>query len=225
MIARVACPGSAVIEGGFVMLPGPNLIRQCGHCQKPFAQPTLRSGNTIGATFWTDGKREAPMLPETPWLVKCPHCGHVLWLDEATELGKEDPFVRTSRWPDAREYAEPTEPDYLAAVETPLADLPEKVRYIRMRAWWAANDRLRRDGDQGTAELPEGARRNMESLLSGLSEADEQQRLMRAELARELGRFGEAERLLAMSYADGLQHAVRRISELVGERKTRVATL
>jgi hypothetical protein len=41
------------------MLPAPNLIRQCGQCQKPFAQPTLRSGNTIGATFWTDGKREA----------------------------------------------------------------------------------------------------------------------------------------------------------------------
>jgi hypothetical protein len=165
------------------------------------------------------------MLPETPLLVKCPHCGHMLWLDEATELGKGELFGLSSRWPDARKYAELTEPDYLAAVGMPLADSAKKVGYIRMRAWWAANDRLRHDGGQGTAELSEEARRNMESLLAGLSEADEKQRLMRAELARELGRFEEAERLLAMSYADGLQHAVRRISELVKERKTRVATL
>jgi hypothetical protein len=55
------------------MLPGPNVIRQCNHCQKPFTEPTLMSGNTFGATFWTDGKQEAPMLPDMPWLVKCPH--------------------------------------------------------------------------------------------------------------------------------------------------------
>jgi hypothetical protein len=207
------------------MLPGPNLIRQCSQCQKPFAQPTLGSGNTFGATFWTDGKREAPMLPETPWLVKCPHCGNFLWLDEATELGKEDPFGRSSRWPDAQRYAELDEPDYLAAVGMRVTDSPEKVQYIRMRAWWAANDRLRRDGGERIAALSEGARRNMESLLTALSEADEQQRLMKAEVARELSRFAEAERLLAMNYSNELQPAVRRISELVRERDARVATL
>jgi hypothetical protein len=32
------------------------------------AQRTLASGNTIGARFWTDGKMEAPMLPDQPAL-------------------------------------------------------------------------------------------------------------------------------------------------------------
>ena len=207
------------------MLPGPNLIKQCSQCEQPFAEPTLMSGNTFGATFWTDGKREAPMLPETPWLVKCPHCGQMLWLDEAKELGEEEPFGRSSRWPGARRYAELTESDYLAAVGMPLADSAEKVRYIRMRAWWAANDRLRRDSGEAGGAVPEDTRHNMEALLAGLSEADQQERLMRAELARELGRFDEAVRLLATNYSDELQHVVRRISDLVKERKTRVETL
>jgi hypothetical protein len=183
------------------------------------------SGNTFGATFWTDGKREAPMLPETPWLAKCPHCGQFLWLDEAVEVGKEEAFGHNESWPDAQRYEELSEQDYMAALGMPSADSPEKVRYIRIRAWWAANDRLRRAWRLGTGSLSEEARRNMESLLTLLSEADEQQRLMRAELARELGLFEEAERLLAMEYTDQCQHAATRISALVKKRNTSVATL
>lgn len=207
------------------MLPGPKLIKQCHQCQKPFAQPTRMSGNTFRATYWTDGKREAPMLPETPWLVKCPHCGHFVWLDEAAELGQEEPYERRTRWHDAKWFGELTEQDYVAALGMTSADSPEKVRYIRMRAWWAANDRRRRDRREGTAPLSEEARTNMESIHTSLSESDEQQRLMKAELARELGRFEEAERLLSMQYCDQLQHAVQRISELVKQRNDRVATL
>lgn len=98
----------------------------------------------------------------------------MLWLNEATELGKYA-FGSGSLWSDAPRYAELTEPDYLAAVGMPLADSLQKVRYIRMSAWWAANGRLRRGRGQGSADLPEQARRTMESLLADLSEADEQQ--------------------------------------------------
>ena len=51
------------------MLPGPTTIKRCPGCKGLLAEGTLASGNTLGATFWTDGKREAPMLPEMPWLV------------------------------------------------------------------------------------------------------------------------------------------------------------
>jgi len=44
------------------------------------------SGNTFGATFWTDGKRDAPMLPDLPEFVKCPHCKLLLWINEQEEL-------------------------------------------------------------------------------------------------------------------------------------------
>jgi hypothetical protein len=104
------------------------------------------------------------------------------------------------------------------------ADTPEKVRYIRVRAWWSANDGLRPDRSRGTPSLSAEARANMESLLNSLSESDEQQRLMKAELARELGRFEEAERLLSGEYSEELQHAVKRICALVKQRSALVAT-
>jgi len=182
------------------------------------------SGNTIGASFWTDGKCEAPMLPETPWLVKCPTCGQLVWLDEAKELG-ERPFGRSSLWPGVHEYVELYELDYLEALTTNFSDSLEKVHYMRMRAWWAANDRLRIQTNEGTTSPSGETRENMESLFTSLSEADEQQRLMKAELARELGQFEEAERLLSVKYSDQLQQAVERISELVNQRIACVAIL
>ena len=44
------------------MLPGPTIIKKCLVCSKSIEHHTIGSGNTFGATFWTDGKREAPML-------------------------------------------------------------------------------------------------------------------------------------------------------------------
>jgi hypothetical protein len=46
-------------------------------------RPSCAEGNTIGAIYWTDGKREAKMLPNHPWLVKCPVCSRLFWVDEA----------------------------------------------------------------------------------------------------------------------------------------------
>ena len=70
------------------MLPGPTIIRQCAACAQPFQQETLMSGNTFGATFWTDGKMDAPMLPERYAVIKCPHCQTLLWIDEQATLGE-----------------------------------------------------------------------------------------------------------------------------------------
>jgi hypothetical protein len=94
-----------------------------------------------------------------------------------------------------------------------------------MRAWWAANDRLYRHPVEGTPRLSEEAHESMESLFGTLSEEDEQQRLMKAELARELGRYEEAARLLSLKYSDQLQDAVQRLSELVKQRNAQVTTL
>ena len=166
------------------------------------------------------------MLPETPWLVKCPHCGHLIWIDEAWQVGKKDPFGQSSRWPDALlTYEELNELEHLAALDTQLADTPKKIRYIRMRAWWQANDRFRETIPDRAADLSVQARSNMEALSNMLSESDENQRLMKAELARELGRFEEAERLLAFGYSNRVSTYVQRISELVKIRDARVAKL
>ena len=127
------------------MLPGPTILRECSSCGKHIMQHTIGSGNTFGARFWTDGKRDAPMLPDAPWLMKCPHCDTLVWIDEQRQLGELDPSEArardTDRSADARSALTPTLEDYAGFLEAGVSD-KEKERYVRIRTWWAGNDRV-----------------------------------------------------------------------------------
>ncbi len=179
------------------MLPGRTIIMLCVHCREKFMQPTLMSGNTLGARFWTDGWREAPMLPDQPWLVKCPGCAGLLWLDEAEVAACIDPLEDEGcEHDDTPLYGLPTEEDYLRLLSTCELE-PEKEREARIRAWWEANHAHR--GDDGSACDAGFSDRQLDNLakLSGLlNESASEERLMMAEIARERGDFEEAMRLL-----------------------------
>ena len=54
------------------------IVRECPHCNAHFVHEETVSGNTIGAKFYTDIRSYAPMLPEHPWLAKCPMRGPIL---------------------------------------------------------------------------------------------------------------------------------------------------
>ncbi|MGC9453108.1 MAG: hypothetical protein ACP5I4_16880 [Oceanipulchritudo sp.] len=103
------------------MLPGPTLIMKAPGCQKPVKFSTIASGNTFGATWWTDGKQEAPMLPDNPWLRKSPSEGVLFWSDACEQIGEIDPFRDDGEEPDPEwedlEFAEtPDEADYFKAL-------------------------------------------------------------------------------------------------------------
>ena len=95
------------------MILGPAIIRQCSACSKPIKQFTIQSGNTFGAKFWTDGKHEAPMLPDQPWLVICPHCHAPVWINELEPLGESNLWVELNgQFRDALYYDPPSLDDY-----------------------------------------------------------------------------------------------------------------
>ena len=48
------------------------IVRECPHCKAQVVEEGTLSGNTVGSKIYTDGKREAKMLPDHPALVKCP---------------------------------------------------------------------------------------------------------------------------------------------------------
>jgi len=54
------------------MTLGANEILVCTTCGEKMSRPTTLSSNTFEAIYWSDGKREAPMCPDSPWLVLCP---------------------------------------------------------------------------------------------------------------------------------------------------------
>ncbi|WP_417909440.1 hypothetical protein [Candidatus Electronema sp. PJ] len=211
------------------MIPGPTEIRECSSCRKHIAQNTLISGNNYGAVFWTDGKTDAPMLPDQPWLVKCPHCGALLWIDEQTQVGEiggfdSEPNDLDSETTDAERFADaspaltPTLEDYVGFLKAGVHD-KQKERYVRLRAWWAGNDPRRESSYQSTP-LDSFEIENLRVFITLLNETDDGDRLMKAEALRELGEFAAAEKLLAAKFAKQRKEAVSIIRDLNQKRIT-----
>jgi len=194
------------------MIPGPDKIIECPNC-KGFARVfTLVSGNTFGARRWTDGKMIAPMLPRPPAITKCRDCGHYFWLSDAKKVGElpslwgvEEKKKIPPEWRTAEHVRELSEAEYFEAIKKGAAEREEQELHLRIGAWWAGNDLLRYQGQSFVdksrivARSPE-ATMNLESLLELLNIGDSDQRLMKAEVLRELGRFEEAIRLLEFDF-------------------------
>ncbi|HTH46229.1 MAG TPA: hypothetical protein VMB21_01835 [Candidatus Limnocylindria bacterium] len=205
------------------MTPGPILIVKPPGCELPVKLFTFASGNLFGAVSWTDGKQEAPMMPDEPWLRKSPTEGVLFWTDGCEAVGEFDPSEgkpEPPEWASLKFAVKPTEDDLFAALASGLADTEEKLRYLRTRLWWLGNDPVRR----GQARRPSPAhQQNMEAILASLSDTDPAQRLQKAELLRELARFGEALPLLDQAYPDEYARTVASIRSLTLTREARVA--
>jgi hypothetical protein len=208
------------------MTPGPTIIRKCSACGRHIAQYTIGSGNTFGARFWTDGKRDAPMLPDQPWLVKCPHCSTLVWIDEQKQVGEIEPWgprgETSERFKDARPASEPTLTEYTAFLSAGVRD-EKKERYVRLRTWWAGND-ARREGGRPTP-MTDIEAANLRSFLTLLNDQEDNDRIMKAEALRELGMFEDAEALLATRFEEGLMQAVGIIRSLNQKRSPAVAEM
>ena len=207
------------------MTPGPTLIMKAPGCVRPVKFASIASGNNFGATYWTDGKEEAPMLPDEPWLRVSPAEKVMFWSDECEEIGQIGYFSRGSdnqEWDDLEYAEEPSEDDYFSALQSGIAVTPEKERYIRMRLWWRASDPIR----QGkSSHFSDPHRDNLQHFESILSEEDDNQRLMKAEALRQLSRFEDALRLLNGDFPEEYAHAVNLIRDLAAQGNTYVAKL
>ena len=206
------------------MMPGESTYRDCPSCGGILIQRSLLSGNTIGARFWTDGKIDAPMLPQYPALVRCAHCQTLLWLPEA----KEHEFATRPQMFEnvagALNPIAPTENDYLEAIEIGLAPDQEREKYCRIHAWHCFND-ARRDqkNAENLDELSDVAASNMKALFALLDRMKPAERMLRAEIARELGRFPEALGLLNFDFGEDYAATAAQIRELATQNKAGVA--
>jgi hypothetical protein len=205
------------------MLPEPPVIRECPHCQMALLFPRFNQGSLRQASVWTDGRLTGPWIPDELQLVGCPFCGESFWTRQSQELGIATDTMAQQNWPEARLANELDAAAILEAVAKGHGDTPRKERYLRMHAWWRDGDR-RREGvakDVEMLELDESMLANLRRLYGLLDEESVDDRLMKAEIARQLGRFDEAIHLLKHEFVqDDHQAAAARIVELatVGER-------
>lgn len=174
------------------MLPGPNYIYQCPNCGNLLKKGSLISGNTFGAEIFSDGKRIAPMLPDFPNLTKCKKCDTIFWLSKLKEIGTyEWGDKKNPEWQKADQAEFLEIEDYFNAIINGIAENKNEELYIRQRIWWAYNDRVRNGKNLFGDENDEIKwRENCIKLISLLNQSDLNQRIMIAELKRNLGDFG-----------------------------------
>lgn len=202
-------------------MPGPDRIVSCPKCDGLARHTTLLSGNTFGARVWTDGKMFAPMLVRPPMVVKCKSCGDCYWLKDAKRVGSA-PRGGTDReeereWAKAGFVEEPTEAEYLRAIEQGLARDLEEERTLRTLAWWRRNDAfrtLRADVIPGGAHEDGSWGENLRVLLTMWSEEDPDTAVMMAEALRELSEFGAAKQVLGRINSEKTTKFVQQIRSL-----------
>ena len=187
------------------------IVRECPHCKAHVVQEETVSGNTFGAKFYTDGKREAKMLPNHPLLAKCPLCSRLFWVDEAVEVdtGFDAAKGKQQVWA-------PSEKDLLGFLVGPA--LPaDKELYVRVSAWRSANDAWRWNPNATPAFYKEQVQ-NLKALSDMLDEKEPNQRILKAEIARELGEFDDCLGLLSHPFDERYGHAVGFIKKLAEEK-------
>jgi hypothetical protein len=144
----------------------------------------------------------------------------LLWLPAAEEVGTEHPGEAGT--PGVEDPPTPTAEDLLEALRAPPAGVQDEEVFIRIEAWHAANDPQRRDPSADPPHSPE-SEANMEALSRLLDSKDPEQRIMKAELHRELALFDEAGRLLDFPFGEDLAPSARFIGKLALEQDRRVA--
>lgn len=152
-------------------------------------KPVKRLKNFV---MFSDGRTISPELNEALEVSRCSACREFYWIEDAPVVGGEVaadlPLVR------ALSIAE-----YEELISEGIATMTtDEEEIIRTELLWAFNDRTRQgkplfESDEEKAVWQD----NIDALYKMLDTSDVYSRLLKAEIAREMGLFEEAETLLS----------------------------
>lgn len=184
----------------YATIPGPDYIYKCPKCSKLLKKGSITSGNTFGSTLYSDGKMIAPMLPEFPNLTKCEKCDTILWLSEMKEIGTCNEWDKKCKrtWKNAERVKFLDVNDLFRFLELDIVKNDnEKEKIVRLQIWWTFNDRIREGKEIFLKDFDEDLwKQNCQRLIELFEEKDINQKIMTAELYRNLGEFDTCLKLL-----------------------------
>jgi hypothetical protein len=89
--------------------------------------------------------------------------------------------------------------------------------FLRVAAWRSANDAWRRNPN-ATPAFSKDQEQNLKALSDMLDEKEPNQRILKAEIARELGEYDKCLRLLSQDFDERYGYAVGFIKKLAEEK-------
>ncbi len=193
---------------------GAPIYRRCGQCEYAIEIHPLIEGSHHGSVLWSDGFIESTTMPEQAILARCDNCAEVVWLTDLEPV--DDP--ETDR---VTAYSELTPKDYLALVEDPPSLDKAHAVVLRTLAWHRRNDSRR--GKDVTTDYSEAEKKNMRELYALLGEEQENELLMKIEIARELGDFDNAAKLMRnIAFSPQFTHFADQLKPLIAKRDSKV---
>ncbi len=210
-------------------MPDSDILLRCPHCGAYAWALTLFTDNIFSAARWSDGKPDASMLPEENGITRCYECHTFYWLKDALNFGEI--IFPMSEYifpePSGKEpYTEDLDiPSLVEAIEQGLGNTVDRKKHLRIRLWWALNDLIRQreqvDAFLHHKDLFSTNLQALDILLRASHEPED--RLMRAEIARETGEFDHCLELLVeipekfQRISDQLKVFVQKKSQVVQE--------
>ena len=185
------------------------ILLECPNCKRLKPLVHQASGNTYGAVFWSDMKREAPMLTPLSSIQKCPSCGRFFALKEAKDK-TFPPRDHNTTW----DTGKLTFRQAIAAVAQFASDSktdPETILNARIILLQAYNDRFRQKKHIGilTWLRAKADLKVFQDNAKAILQMDNAPPYLKAELLRELGRFDECLSMLeTIPESDGWFKAV-----------------
>jgi hypothetical protein len=186
----------------------------------------MLSGNTFGAKFWPDGKMDAPMMPEYPAYVGCPHCKGNFWVED-TKVVKSFGYDEEREIPDLTldpnqnpiPYKDPTIKIYLQGLDD-LNITKENEIYLRSKLMQIYND-VNRDQKVQQPAI-EAQIENWNRLLVILDSNDSQEKLLKVEIYREMGNFEEAKKIFTGEFDEEYMDTMDILDKLIEAHDSRV---
>ena len=196
------------------MTPGPTLVLKCLSCSTLVAHRTTASGNTFGATFYTDGHRVAPMMPASSYLVRCPGCQAVQRLKDLEKVdsyssdlaflpgskmdaelkeAKQLAAAKQDKYKNLPSYQRAEAKDYFDFASSRANDKKEEL-HLRVLGWRIGNETRRKTGTAMDFDMLEVD--NLRRLLHLTEGNADFPQILVAEMYRELGLFHEAHAVL-----------------------------
>lgn len=190
------------------MLPAPAKLYKCPHCGKTKPMLSLMSGNTFGGELWSDGRAIYPMLQKLSIIQKCSVCGRYSLLNKWKDTGKTstNSFGETGDLTYAEAKEAYNELSASTKIASELCDISISFihsyndEFSRPRPRSAILEEKNCDTISGTFSSPEEDDINL--VIDAITTAiktignSEDDRLMKAELLRETGRWQEARKVI-----------------------------